>query len=530
MSYPATWRPFLRDVFLKSEGGYVKTGSMHTLFGVIDRVWVDAIDRVPDGELTNLPELLRIKHLPESQRMAPMRAWMQSIGRELQPMGNGKQPESGQPLRSKEWAEAGGNKALVHRAQEVALGIIHRDYIVGGHFDTLPLSQETLCTVIDAAGRYGVAAAWTMVTKAARLSGYITERQMNELGYTESKDMRAGDTYDKDGGGGYNYTVVSKRKAVGDAMKLMHDSEMDSRFFDAYGFWRRNYVSNHTPVNEREGDMLRVEHQHPNTSAALARMAEWRTDRPENAAITDARIAAKSGGLVQGTTQLAGANAGGSVISMQLGDPKPAAEVYIQNARQSGWFNKDYGTLQLAIEIPGHGVVHYGLKETRGMIRPEGSDKYELGDVMLLDPKKIYAKPPGVHVVPPGKRALGVTNPFTDATLLVWKDAEGKVQPLVLTPEMHRGALAISMRYEWAGLAYADDFATVGEGANKRLDPKGSAILNFGKGLEGLTQHMVFVEHPAGEVPTPGLKGNMRVTSVVDTMKASQTVGPLASR
>lgn len=530
MSYPEKWRPFLRDVFLKSEGGYVKTGSMHTLFGVIDRVWVDAIARVPDGELAGLPELLRIKHLPESQRMAPMRAWMQSVGRELQPIGNGQQPASGQPLRSKEWAEEGGNKVLVHNAQEVALGIIHRDYIVGGHFDSLPLSQDTLCTVIDAAGRYGVAAAWTMVTKSARFAGYITERQMNELGYTDAKDMRTSGTYDKNGGGGYNYTVTSKRKAVGDAMRLMHDPEMDSRFFDAYGFFRRNYVTNYTPVNEREGDMLRIEHQHPNTSAALARMAAWRTDMPANAAIADARIAAKSGGLVQGTTQVADAATGGAVISVQLGDPKPAAEVYIQNARQGGWFNKDYGTLQLAIEIPGHGVVHYGLKETRGMIRPDGSDTYEPGEIMLLDPKKIYAKPAGVHVVLPGQRALGVTNPFTDATLLVWKDADGKVQPLVLTPEMHRGALAISMRYEWGGMAYADDFATVGEGANTRLDPKGSAILNFGKGMEGLTQNMVFIEHPAGEEPTPGLNGNMRATTVVDTSKASQTLGPLASR
>lgn len=527
MGYPAKWQPFLRDVFLTSEGGYVKTGSLETLFGVIDRVWVDALDRVPQAEINAQPEPSRrmlndIRALPENKRMGPVREWMRMVGRETDPMGNGKQPESGIPLRSKEWAEEGGNKALVHHAQELALGIIHRDYIVGGHFEYLPLSQQTLCTVIDAAGRYGVAAAWTMVTKSARLSGYITERQMNELGYTESKDMREGDTYGKDGGG-KNYTIVSRRKDVGEAMKLMHDGEMDSRFFDAYGFWRRNYVNNHTPENERAGDNQRVDHQHGNPSAARERMAAWRTDVPPNAAMADARIAARNGGLVKETGQLANAaSAASSTVSVALGPPQQATEVYVQNAKE--WL----GSPQLALDIPGHGVIHYSLLERSGYIRADGSEKFERGDVMVLD--KVINKPEGVYVVRPGKQALGITNGYTDATILVWKDADGKVQPLVLTPEMHRSALAVSMRYEWGGLAYADDFATKVVDGQVRLDPNGSATLNFGKGRGALTQAMVFIEHPAGEAPRSGLEGNMQVTEIVDPKKAAQTNGPLASR
>lgn len=525
MGYPAEWRPFLRGVFLTSEGGYVKTGSMETLFGVIDRVWVDAIDRVPDAELANVPGLQAIKDMPKSQRMGPMRAWMQKVGRELQPMGNGKQPESGQPLRSKEWVEVGGNATLVHQAQEVALGIIHRDYIKGGHFEHLPLSQETLCTVIDAAGRYGVAAAWTMVTKAANLSGYITDRQMNELGWTEAKDMREGATYGGDGGG-KNYTIASRRKEVGEAMQLMHSPELDKRFFDAYGFWRRNFVSNHAPDNEKEGDMLRIQHQHGNPTAALARMASWRTDQSANWFKANAAIAEKEFSRVHALSEPVEGSLGRAVVSIPLPAARPAAHVYVQNASDGVLF----GTKQLAIDIPGYGVFHYGLRESDGQIRAEGSDTFVAGKVMLLDPEKIYHQPNGVHVVPPGKQALGITNNFADSTMLVWKDQDGTVQPLVLTPELHRSALAIDMRYEWGGLAYPQDFSSRMDGQTVRLEPNDSAMLTIAKGGDALSLPMVFIEHPAGEPPQPGLGGNMKVTGLVDPAAAPQTAGPLASR
>ena len=449
MAYPAEWQPFLRGVFLKSEGGYVKTGSLETLFGVIDRVWVDAIDRVPDAELENVPQLLAIKKLPKAQRMEPMRVWMQSVGRELNPLGNDTQPESGVPLRSKEDVKINGNASLVHNVQEVALGIIHRDYIVGGHFEHLPLRHETLCTVIDAAGRYGVAAAWTMVTKAANLSGYITDKQMNELGWTDAQFMREGATYGAEGGG-KNYTIKSRRKDVGEAMRLMHDDEMDGRFFDAYGFWRRNYVSNYAPENEKEGELLRIEHQHGKPSEVLARMAAWRTDIPENKAMAVARIEAKL----------------------------MTHNVALVQKEQGFWAQG------VAVQLPDdRGVVRYSVKVERASVNEGG--KPVLREVPVLD-QIIGELPAGVELVREGKKSNDgeYRNPYTDTAVLFWREhGTNKPQYLPLGGEFNKLALELPKNLAWYAALTPDDTATIITMAGKKvLDPRYSAKLGFDPG------------------------------------------------
>ncbi len=482
MSYPAKWKPFLRDNFLHHEGGYVKTGSMETLFGVIDRVWVDAIDRVPQTEINAQPrpsgDMLRaIKALPKGQRMGPVREWMRMVGRETHAMNGHEQPNSGLPLQSKEYVAAGGNGPLVAASQELALGIIYRDYIKGAGIENLQVNDKMLFTVVDAFARHGTFFGYGMLGRAVVDSGVASETQLRDalvrgldkapikkvtdaenrdtMGYVSSQELPRGANYRR-GGRGYGYTVTASWPEMAALVNRASGPQKDL-LFDAFGSWRRSYITNQDDPSIVVGDMKRIEDHHGNPSTALA------------------RIAAGKAGLVKDV----GATPDDNYYPPSF-LPATGENLALVQLRSDGWMNPNY---EVAVQLPGLAKpLIYSLRTEERRDKDGNMKTIHVAD-------KIISKPDGLEILWPEQKSQlnGKMHNYSDTIVAVWKTGDGKLMDIALPPRLNELAKEDNQN-TWFGMN-SSQFSFDRKG---RLAPASSAQLKF----TGPGQEMMFVPTP----------------------------------
>lgn len=547
-SYPPQWQHFLRDVFLKSEGGYFFSGGIDNLFGVIDRVWAEEIPKIPQAEIDRQPtasreQLERIRHAAPGDRMALARAWMHSVGRETAAFGGGSQPESGRPMRSKEWAEPGGNQALVAASQDLALGIIYREYMLNSGFSDLPVDDKNLFTIVDAGARHGVPFAYGMLGRAIVDSGIVTEPQLNGallnsverrhlairdegernlLGHVISLDLPKGSQYAatklKDGEGkplkdergyelvsakpGYPYGTQAGWRAIADLLKDV-TPQQNAMLFDAYGKWRRTFITNQPNKDIVDGELTRIALLHGNPSLALQRMNAYH-----------------EGGLAAYQT-VAGQQESGEPIRPAHGLPNEALDnsILVQTATQYPGFNvspNDIGRKFVYLQLPQNmGTFAYTVKYEEGWVaNKDNPKKAERRIVPLVDE---YSLPKDVEFLRKGERSADktFTNTFDDSPALHWRDPKtGKPSTFVIGPADTEMALERQENRLLAGWLPGNDKSIVIMDGQEQLDPAYSAKLGFNGAhpeqakswSSPVAAKIVAIEMTSGPVEAPQIK------------------------
>lgn len=446
MSYPAEWRPFLQQ-FLRHEGGYVRTGTMETLFGLIDRTWVEHLPNVPQSEINAQPEPSRsmlngIRSAPAGQRIGLVREWMRTVGRETHAMDGRPQPESGIPRQSKEWTEAGGNRALVAATQELSSGIIYRGYIVDAGFGALNVNRDTLASIVDAGARHGVYFTWAMLAKAGETSGLYDQATTNRLGWLDSAQLPVSASY-REGQGGYNYTRRAGQRETIAAINAGLTPERQSAFQDEVGYWRRVFVTNPRDGEEiKQWDLQRIADFHGSPSEYALRQRERTPTQPANAS---------------------GETHGEHVALVQMRD---------------GWFSAP----EVAIQLPGLAApLVYNLQTVD---TPEGERVQAVGNIVSL--------PVGAEILGPDQvsRLNGKSHNYPNTQVVVWRTPDGRVMDIALPPRLNALAVEQNPNTTAFGLMTASSFTQNTEGS---LDPSASARLEF----TDASQSMMYTPPPA---------------------------------
>lgn len=441
MYYPSEWRPLLQQ-FLRHEGGYVRTGTMETLFGLIDRTWVEHLPNVSLEEINEQPEpsrsMLRgIRRAPEGQRLGLVREWMQFVGRETHAMDGRPQPDFGIPRQSKEGAEDRGNRTLVAATHELSSGIIYRGYIRDAGFGALNVDHQTLSSIIDAGARHGVYFTWAMLAKAGETAGLYDQTTTNRLGWLDSSTLPLGSSY-RHGEGGYNYTRRAGQREVIEAINAGLTAENQSVFFDEVGYWRRVFVTNPRDGEAiKQWDLERIAHFHGSPSEYQARKAE-RLLQP----VSDARITQAS-------------------VNVEIGEATPTETALVQSFYR-GLFDEGvwpslatYARREVVIELPDQmGRFHYSVAYAMGEIKSADLTSVERRMLPMLDTIIEAPEPSRVEILRTGEKSAldDYQNPYADTVVLRWRDPQtNEVQSMVVNPGMSEQALALEYNDSWRG-------------------------------------------------------------------------------